>query len=65
MADTSFGIMLLQKLQINHTVVSNPGCAKNDFNDFKIDFPVQKFDFNQKKHLEERSQLRVFSNILE
>ena len=32
-------------MHINQTVVLNQGSAKNDFNDFKIDFPVQGLDF--------------------
>ena len=32
-------------MHINQTVVPNQECAKNDFNDFKIDFPVQGLDF--------------------
>ena len=32
-------------MYINQTVVPNQGSAKNDFNGFKIDFPVQGLDF--------------------
>ena len=45
MADTSYDTMLLKKMHINQTVVPNQESAKNDFNDFKIDFPVQGLDF--------------------
>ena len=38
-------LKLLQKLQMNPTVVSNGESSKNDFNDFKIGFPVKKSDF--------------------
>ena len=45
LADTSYDTMLLKKMHINQTVVPNQESAKNDFNDFKIDFPVQGLDF--------------------
>lgn len=54
---------------INPTTVPNQGSAKNGFNDFKIDFPVQESDCTQKelpkRFSTQKQPLELFSNILE
>ena len=59
---------LLQKSRIDPTISSNLGSARNDFDDFKINFPAKDPDFIYKKFPKrfslKVSQLEQFSNTL-